>query len=109
EERTRGGPYRDLFDFCHRVDKRMVNRRTVESLVRAGAFDSVNDHRASLIASVGIALESAEQASRAANQVSLFGDLDESGPAVSLIETPRWADGDRLQNEKLAIGFYLSG
>ena len=65
DERARNGPFKDLFDFCHRVDKRVVNRRTVESLVRAGAFDSVNDHRASLLASVGIALESAEQASRA--------------------------------------------
>ena len=72
-------PFKDLFDFCHRVDKRIVNRRVVESLVRAGAFDTVNDHRASLLASVGIALESAEQASRAVNQVSLFGDLEDTG------------------------------
>ena len=71
------GPFRDLFDFCERVDKRSVNRRTVEALVRAGAFDclNANDHaqRASLLASVGIALEAAEQAERNAKQVSLFG------------------------------------
>ena len=109
EERTRSGPFKDLFDFCHRVDKRVVNRRVVESLVRAGAFDSVNDHRASFLASVGIALESAEQASRAAHQVSLFGDFADSGPAVSCVEVPRWTDRERLQNEKLALGFYLSG
>ena len=109
EERSRNGAFKDLFDFCHRVDKRIVNRRTVESLVRAGAFDSVNDHRASLLASVGIALESAEQASRAVNQVSLFGDLESAGPAVSLIAVPRWSEHDLLQNEKLALGFYLSG
>ena len=59
----KAGPFTDLFDFCQRVDKRIVNRRVVESLVRAGAFDALDDHRASLLASVGIALESAEQAS----------------------------------------------
>jgi len=109
EERSKGGPFKDLYDFCSRVDKRMVNRRTVESLVRAGAFDTVNDHRASLLATVGMALESAEQASRAANQVSLFGDMEEAGPARSCADVPRWHDRERLQNEKLALGFYLSG
>jgi DNA polymerase-3 subunit alpha len=109
EEREKNGPFRDLFDFCHRVDKRIVNRRTVESLVKAGAFDTLSDHRASLMASVGIALESAEQASRAANQVSLFGDSEEPGSAVSLVECPRWTDLVKLQNEKSALGFYLSG
>jgi DNA polymerase III subunit alpha len=81
----------------------------VESLVRAGAFDCVSDHRASLLASVGIALESAEQASRAAHQVSLFGNIEDAGPAVSLVSVPVWSDRERLQNEKLALGYYLSG
>jgi DNA polymerase-3 subunit alpha len=103
------GPYTDLFDFCHRVDKRLVNRRVVESLIRAGAFDSLNDHRASLLATVGIALESAEQASRAAHQVSLFGDLAESGERPALVNVPRWSDKERLQNEKAALGFFFSG
>jgi DNA polymerase-3 subunit alpha len=107
--RKEGGPFKDLFDFCHRVDKRLVNRRVVESLIRAGAFDSLNDHRASLLASVGTALESAEQASRAAHQVSLFGDLSESTHRPALAEAPRWGVKERLQNEKLALGFYLSG
>jgi DNA polymerase-3 subunit alpha len=109
EERTRNGAFKDLFDFCHRVDKRIVNRRSVESLVKAGAFDALNDHRASLLASVGIALESAEQASRAVNQVSLFGDAEEPGSTVSLVDTPRWSDLVKLTNEKSALGFYLSG
>jgi len=103
------GPFKDLFDFCHRVDKRLVNRRVVESLIRAGAFDSINDHRASLLASVGMALESAEQASRSANQVSLFGDLSDAAQRPALIAAPRWDTKERLQNEKLALGFYLSG
>ena len=107
--RKEGGPFQDLFDFCHRVDKRLVNRRVVESLIRAGAFDAINDHRASLLASVGMALESAEQASRSVNQVSLFGDLTEAAQRPALIAAPRWDTKERLQNEKLALGFYLSG
>jgi DNA polymerase-3 subunit alpha len=108
-EARKQGPFTDLFDFCHRADKRLVNRRVAESLIRAGAFDSLNDHRASLLASVGVALESAEQASRAAHQVSLFGDLAESAQRVALVDAPRWSDKERLQNEKAALGFYFSG
>src|SRR5215831_2449689 len=73
EARAAGGPFADLFDFCERIDKRIVNRRTVEALVRAGAFDAIDDHRARLLATVGVALEAAEQASRDAGQASLFG------------------------------------
>ncbi len=109
DERVQKGAFRDLFDFCHRIDKRIVNRRTVESLVRAGAFDSITPNRSSLLASVGIALESAEQASRAVNQVSLFGDIEGSAPSASLVNAAPWRDRERLQHEKLALGFYLSG
>ena len=108
-EARKAGPFKDLFDFCHRVDKRLVNRRVVESLVRAGAFDSIDDHRASLLATVGAALESAEQASRAANQVSLFGEHAEGAARPALTEAPRWGAKERLQNEKLALGFYFGG
>ncbi len=105
----RGGPFTDLFDFCHRVDKRLVNRRVVESLIRAGAFDSLDSHRAGLLAMVGAALESAEQASRAANQVSLFGELSGTAGRPRPALVPHWGAKERLQNEKLALGFYLSG
>jgi DNA polymerase III subunit alpha len=71
--REAGGPFKDLFDFCHRVDNRIVNRRAIEALIRSGAFDAVNDHRRQLLAALGMALGSAEQQARAANQVSLFG------------------------------------
>ena len=108
--REAGGPFRDLFDFCRRIDKRVVNRRVIEALVRAGAFDSINDHRASLLASVGIALEAAEQAERDAQQVSLFGGADESRDhRIELVERPRWSEPERLQEEKAVLGFYLSG
>jgi len=107
--RNQFGPYTDLFDFCQRVDKRIVNRRVLESLIRAGAFDSINNHRAGLLASVGIALEYAEQTSRAANQVSLFCEDDIAAEKPHLISVPQWMEKEKLQNEKLALGFYLSG
>jgi DNA polymerase-3 subunit alpha len=106
--RDKSGPFSDLFDFCHRVDKRIVNRRVMESLIRAGAFDSVDTHRASLLASVGIALESAEQADRAVNQVSLFGEAD-SHHGPRLINVLPWPEKEKLKNEKVALGLYLSG
>ena len=108
--RAEGGPFKDLFDLCRRVDKRIVNRRVLESLVRAGAFDSINDHRASLLASVGVALSSAEQASRSANQNSLFELFDdEAGHQVHLVEAARWSETDQLLQEKTSLGYYFSG
>ncbi|HEV8260152.1 MAG TPA: DNA polymerase III subunit alpha, partial [Burkholderiales bacterium] len=109
EARESGGPFKDLFDFCRRVDKRVVNRRVIESLVRAGAFDSINNHRASLMASVGIAMEAAEQENRAASQNSLFGDAVAAVEGPKLIEAARWEAKEQLQNEKLALGYYFSG
>ena len=104
------GAFKDLFDFCRRVDKRIVNRRTVEALIRAGAFDSLNDHRASLMASVDAALASADQQARAANQNSLFGH-DEADVAliVKYADVPRWRLREQLAHEKSSLGFYLGG
>jgi len=109
--RSAGGPFRDLFDFCMRIDPRIVNRRTVESLVKAGAFDSLEADRGRLFASVGIALGAAEQAARNANQSSLFGGGEEhtAKPAVALVNALPWNEHERLQHEKTALGFYLSG
>jgi DNA polymerase-3 subunit alpha len=109
QARDSGGPFRDLFDFCGRIDKRVVNRRVLEALIRAGAFDSIDDHRARLFASAGIAIESAEQASQSAMQNSLFGGDAAASMAPALIERPRWSERERLQEEKQALGFYLSG
>jgi DNA polymerase-3 subunit alpha len=108
--RDEGGPFRDLFDFCKRIDKRVVNRRVIEALIRAGAFDRLDPHRARLLASVGIALEAAEQAERNAMQSGLF----EAGGSdcVELpryVEVPEWGERARLLNEKQALGFFLSG
>jgi DNA polymerase-3 subunit alpha len=104
------GPFKDLFDLCERVDKRIVNRRVIEALIRGGAFDAIDDHRARLLASVGIALGAAEQAERNAQQVSLFGGVDEVAHArPPLVEVPRWGERIFLREEKAALGFYLSG
>jgi DNA polymerase-3 subunit alpha len=108
--RAEGGPFADLFEFCERIDKRIVNRRVVEALVRAGAFDTLDDHRAQLLASVGIALEAAEQRERDAQQVSLFGDAEGAARhRPVLVDAPRWDEQRRLAEEKTALGFYLSG
>src|SRR5437773_276692 len=109
--RDAGGPFRNLFEFCRRVDKRAVNRRAIEALIRAGAFDSIDARRASLLASVGVALDLAERSERAATQVSLFADHTEEHAAAKpkLIEAREWIDSERLANEKSSLGFYLSG
>jgi DNA polymerase-3 subunit alpha len=106
----KAGPFTDLFDFCRRVDKHVVNRRCIEALVRAGAFDGVNANRASLLASAGRAIEAAEQAERAASQTSLFGETDAAHTAgLVLIETRLWDLRQRLTEEKAALGYCLSG
>ncbi len=107
--RKAGGAFRDLFDFCHRVDKRVVNRRAIEALIRAGAFDVISPHRHQMLASVDAALGSAEQQARAANQNSLFGDDASVAMPVIMANVAQWKMREQLQNEKLALGFYLSG
>jgi DNA polymerase-3 subunit alpha len=107
--RESGGDFADLFDFCRRIDKRVVNRRVIEALVRAGAFDSIDEQRARLMASVGIALEAAEQAERNALQVGLFDGGGGEDQALKMIEAPPWSERERLLNEKQALGFFLSG
>ncbi|MBI4808394.1 MAG: DNA polymerase III subunit alpha [Nitrosomonadales bacterium] len=103
------GPFKDLFDFCRRVDKRIVNRRAIEALIRAGAFDRISAHRYQLLASLDAALGSAEQHARAANQNSLFGDDESVAMPVQMAEVPRWKTREQLAQEKTALGFYLSG
>jgi len=107
------GPFKDLFDFCSRLDRRVVNRRTMEALIRAGAFDSIYggfDSRSTLLASLPRAMEAADQADASAQQVSLFdmaGSSDEHKP--ELIQEEPWFEKRRLQEEKTALGLYLTG
>jgi DNA polymerase-3 subunit alpha len=103
------GPFIDLFDFCNRIDRRVVNRRTIEALIRAGAFDVLHANRAQLIASVSLAMEAADQASANAMQAGLFDMGDTPSQGHELVDEPIWPDKRRLQEEKTALGFYLSG
>jgi DNA polymerase-3 subunit alpha len=110
EDGKGGRPFTDLFDFCRRVDKRLVNRRCLEALVRAGAFDAANPNRASLLASAGRAIEAAEQADRDSSQNSLFGESDPAHTAgLVLVESKPWDLKQRLTEEKAALGYCLSG
>jgi len=109
-DRKKSGLYPDLFDFCNRVDRRIVNRRVMESLIRVGAFDPINTNRASLLASIGIAIESAEQMSSAASQATLFNEGGNNTLLLSqLNDATPWSDREKLHNEKLGFGFYFSG
>ncbi|MBL8448253.1 MAG: DNA polymerase III subunit alpha, partial [Zoogloeaceae bacterium] len=108
------GPFKDLFDFTARVDRRAVNRRVVEALIRAGALDSLEGSqgrdRAVLMATVGLAMEAAEQAAANALQGGLFDLLPEAaGAAADYVVARPWSEKERLKEEKVAIGFFLSG
>ncbi|WP_440028701.1 DNA polymerase III subunit alpha [Chromobacterium amazonense] len=107
--REAGGPFSDLFDFCKRTDKKLVNKRVIEALIRAGAFDAIEPNRALLFANVGLAMDAAEQEHANANQGGLFDMFgDDVAPAVEMVATRPWSDAVKLAEEKLAIGFYLS-
>jgi DNA polymerase-3 subunit alpha len=106
--RDSGGPFTSLFDFCRRIDRRVVNRRAIEALVRAGAFDALHPNRAAALMSVGLAMEWAENQEANAAQDSLFGDVIASTPPP-LVEVPEWPLKERLALEKTALGFYISG
>ena len=119
--RETGGPFKDLFDFCARVDRRQVNRRAIEALMRAGAFDSLYrdsvaaggnlyDIRSTLLASLARAIEAAEQAEASIHQVSLFEVAGEENRHLpELVREPIWSEKKRLQEEKTALGLCLTG
>jgi DNA polymerase-3 subunit alpha len=108
------GPFKSLFDFCARVDRSRINKRTVEALIKAGAFDAIERNRASLLASVDLAFEFGAAALANANQCSLF-DMDDgdahgsSTQEPELVQATPWGVKERLVYEKTAVGFYLSG
>jgi len=106
--RAVGGPFASLADFCRRVDKRMVNRRAVEALIKGGAFDAIEPRRAALLSAVGMTLADAERAQAQAAQNSLFGG-DAGGDLPALPSVAEWTETERLAHEKSALGFYVSG
>jgi DNA polymerase-3 subunit alpha len=111
--RKKEGPFRSLFDFCERLDPGSVNRGAIESLVKAGAFDSLGGHRAQWFACIDRALQagSAAAADRRSGQMGLFGDdEEETADAVArdLPIVPPWDPRESLAKEKEVLGYYLT-
>ena len=107
--RKAGGKFKDLFDFCERVGKQHVNRRTIEALIRGGAFDSIEPNRAMLLANVELAMNHAEQKADNANQGGLFDMVEDAIEALTFVPHAPWSEAEQLAEEKQAVGFYLSG
>ena len=111
DARECGGAFKDLYDLCARVDAKKVNRRALEALIRSGALDELGVHRASLIASVDLALDAANQKHRsaAAGQNDFFG-IEAPAEAVRTYQNvDEWKKEDLLAAEKDTLGLYLSG
>ena len=110
--REEGGPFKSLFDFCTRVDRSRINKRTVEALIKAGAFDMLGIERATLVASIPLAFDYADTQHANADQGGLF-DFGDSHAASTqepeLVAVEPWSIKERLGFEKVALGFYLSG
>ena len=115
KEREANGPYKGLIDFCQRVDSREVNRKTLESLIKCGAFDFTGISRARLFAGIETAMGRAAEAARdrACGQTSMFDMLgaaeQKSDSDDELPDVEPWEECEMLAAEKELIGFYISG
>ncbi len=117
-EARKSGPFKDLFDFCERVDARRVNKKVLEALVKAGAFDFEKRPRRQLFETIEKAMErgASSQRDRAVGQSSLFGMFEapsenKAAPVLrnEYASAEEWSEKERLAFEKEAIGFYVSG
>lgn len=111
-EGRRADRYGALVELCDRTDLRLCNKRVLEALVAAGACDSLNGHRAQLVAALEGAFAEAQtrQAERDAGQGALFGDDGPAPrPSQNLPEIPQWSEHERLTREKAVLGFFISG
>jgi len=114
-DREANGPFKSLEDFCSRLDSRTVNKKILESLVKAGAFDWESRHRAELMEAIESAMGAAAsvQKDRASGQVSLFDALEDFAPpqtsGVSENSIERWTRAEQLAHEKELLGFYVTG
>jgi DNA polymerase-3 subunit alpha len=110
--RKEGGPFKSLFDFAARVDRSRINKRTVEALIKAGAFDLLHAERSMMVASIGLAFDFADTQAAHADQGGLF-DFGDSHAASTqepdLVHAEPWSIKERLSLEKVALGFFLSG
>jgi len=109
-----GGRFKSLWEFCEKVDLRVMNKRVIESLIKAGALDSLG-RRGQLMAGVDKAMERAQKSQKdaAQGQVGLFGIFDDGAAkgntADDLPKVADWEEGERLANEKEVLGFFVSG
>ncbi len=110
DSRIQDGPYKDLFDFCHRVVLKKINKRTLEALIRSGALDCLGIERSSLMAQLPEAVQAAEQArsNRETGIMDLFGEVEEVQRKPAKPVKP-WSDEVRLKGEKDTLGLYLTG
>ena len=112
-ERRRGGRFASFTDFALRLDSRLVNKRTLEALIGAGAFDSLGRNRATLAAATDRVLSDAARRREEAElgQSSLFAGAssEEGPPADAFAEEPEWTLEERLKAEKEVLGFYVTG
>jgi DNA polymerase-3 subunit alpha len=109
-ERDKNGPFKDLYDFARRLDSRTINKRQMESLAQAGAFDQMNPNRAQVLAASEILLKYAAACAEERNsgQASLFGGASQGLPAPELPKAEKWEPLEYLRHEFDAVGFYLS-
>ena len=112
--RQAGGEFTSLFDFCVRIDRTRVNKRSVEALIKAGAFDDLDLNRASLVASIDRAFDFAASVQANAHQGGLFDSADSQALGSStrepdMVAVTPWGVKQRLSEEKVALGFFLSG
>ena len=117
QERKANGPFRDLFDFCERVDTAACNKSAIETLIKAGAMDSFGAMRSQLTAVIERAVQAgaAFQADQKCGQASLFGALDDEEAATGkqdaatpLPDIEEWPEREKLLAEKEVLGFYLA-
>lgn len=111
-EERENGPYTTLYDFCHRVDLRSMNRRMIESLIQSGAMDCLPGTRSQKTASLDRMLSQAQkrQSERARGQTFLgFLEGIDQENGMPLEDVPPWDENERLHREKESLGFYFSG
>ncbi len=108
--RRTGGPFRDLYDFCERVDLTLVNKAVIEALIKAGAFDCTGAMRRALMDVVETAIEYGQSAQRdrRAGQLNMFASFGAAAPPPPPIGTAEWSDSEMLAYEKATLGFYIT-
>ncbi|MFY2507907.1 DNA polymerase III subunit alpha [Vibrio pectenicida] len=113
EARNKGGYFKDLFDFCARIDLKKVNKRVIEKLIYAGALDRLGPHRAAMMASLDDAVKAASQyhQAEAFGQSDLFGVLTQAPEEVEhkYTKVPAWPEKIWLEGERDTLGLYLTG